>query len=286
MTLKDWFIKAQAEHFALGAFNVANLETLKAVVNAATKLHSPVIVEASPGEINYLGGKNLISLVKNIRQETNLPIFTNLDHSPDSPSAEQGLAWGFNLIHLDNSHLPFEENLKDTQSFTQKAHQQNILVEGEFDTVTGSSSPHPNQDSQNLLSQSSFTDPLKAQQFVAATEIDTLAISIGNIHGLYQKPIILNLELLEQIRQKVNCFFSLHGGSGTQNDQIKAAIDLGIVKININTELRLAFHESLETTLRQSQEIAIYKIMPDVITAVQKVVETKINLFGSANKIT
>jgi len=279
MTLKDWFTRAQTEHFALGAFNVANLETLKAIVGAATKLHSPVIVESSPGEINYLGGKNLISLVKNIREETNLPIFTNLDHSPDIPSAEQGIAWGFDLIHLDNSHLPFEENLRNTQIFTQKAHQQNILIEGEFDTITGSSSLHQNQ-----AIQMNFTDPLKAQQFVAATEIDTLAVSIGNIHGVYQKPIILNLELLQQIRQKVNCFFSLHGGSGTQNDQLKAAIDFGVVKININTELRLAFRESLETTLRQNQEVAIYKIMPDVITAVQKVVEEKINLFGSANK--
>ena len=284
MTAKDWLTKAQTENFAIGAFNAGSLETIKAIINAAVKLHSPVIIEASPGEINFLGGKNFVSLINNAREETLLPVFTNLDLSPDLASAEQGLNWGFDLIHLDGSHLSFADNLKSTQTLVKSAHERNIIIEGEFDTITGSSSLHPNQNTLTELAKTSLTDPLKAQQFVAATEIDTLAVSIGNLHGLYQNQKSLNLELLQQIHQKTNCFLSLHGGSGLQNDQIKAAISLGIVKININTELRLAFRESLESVLRQNQEVAIYKIMPEVITAVQKVVEEKITLFGSANK--
>lgn len=281
MTAKDWFQKAKNEHFAIGAFNVSNLETIKAIINAAKNLKSPVIIEVSPGEADFIGPKNLVSLANNFRDETNLPIFTNLDHSPSPESVQIGLDAGFDLIHFDGNQLPFEENLEKTKNIVTLAHTQNILVEAEIDTITGGSSLH-----QNLIDPNSLhlTNPETATKFVTETGVDTLAVSIGNLHGLYQNQKNLNLELLEQIRQKLNCFLSLHGGSGIPNDQIKKAIDLGITKININTELRIAYRETLETTLRTTDETAPYKFMPEVITAIQKVVESKIILFGSQNK--
>jgi fructose-bisphosphate aldolase class II len=281
MTAHDYFQKTFTEHFAIGAFNTSNLEITKAIINTAKKLSSPVIIEASPGEIDFIGHKNLVSLIKNSREEHNLPIFTNLDHSPTPESIQIGLTAGFDLVHFDGNQLPLEENLKKTKKIVEIAHNQNVMVEAEIDTITGGSSLH-----QTLIDKDSLhlTNPDTAQNFVSQTNIDTLAISIGNLHGLYQNQKNLNLDLLQQIRQKLPCFISLHGGSGIPNDQIKKAIEIGITKINVNTELRVAYREALETSLRTNQEIAPYKFMSEVITAIEKVVEEKIILFGSQNK--
>lgn len=281
MTTREWFQKSQNEHFAIGAFNACNLETIKAIVTAANKLRSPVIIEVSPGEADFVGPKNLVSLVSNFRNELNLPIFTNLDHSPNPESVQIGFDANFDLVHFDGNQLPLEENLEKTKKIVEIAHNQNVLVEAEIDTIIGGSSLH-----QTLIDPNSLhlTNPEIAANFVSQTNVDTLAVSIGNLHGLYQNQKNLDLNLLQQIRQKVNCFLSLHGGSGIPNDQIKKAVEIGISKINVNTELRVAYRETLETTLRTNQEIAPYKFMPEVISAIQQVVEEKIILFGSQNK--
>ena len=285
MTTLEILTKAKNEGYALGAFNAANLEVIKAIAQASLNQQSPLILETSAGEIEYLGMKNLLSLVENYRQENNLEILTNLDHGPGLEECQNAIEKGYNLIHFDGSALPYEENVKITKILVEQAHEKGLLVEAEMDQIMGESKAHV-EDPESIQAQGSYTDPEKAAAFVAATGCDILAVFIGNLHGVYQQEPRLDLERLGLIAEKVPCFLSLHGGSGLLPEDVQKAIQIGrIVKINVNTELRLAYRSTLENVLRGSDEVAIYKIMPPVIAAVQKVVEEKIQLFGSQGKL-
>lgn len=284
-TAKEVLQKAQDEGWALGAFNAANIETLKAIVQAASKLRAPVIVESSSGETKYFGDKNLADVVKNYREEYKIPIFINLDHAENLENVDQALDAGYELIHYDGSRLSYEENVANTKSVVEKAHVKGLLVEGELNTIAGSSADHTKEDISIALKGSKMTDPDEAAQFVEKTQIDTFAAFFGNVHGVYKGEEKLDFDLLAKIRSKVTCFLSMHGGSGISDEAVKKAIEVGkIVKINVNTELRMAFRESLEKALKRSSEVAAYKLMAPVIEAVQQVVEEKIKLFGSAGK--
>lgn len=283
MTTKDYLLKAQDNHFAIGAFNAANIETINAIVAAAVKLNSPVIIEASHGEIEHIGIKNFVDIIQNAREDTGLPIFSNLDHAPSVEDALLGINHKFDLVHFNGSSLPFEEDLIKTKQVVDTAHAASILVEAELDAITGNSSLHDTTAAE-ALSKAHLTDPATAATFVTTTGLDTLAASFGSVHGLYQTEKHLDIELLKKIRESVSCFLSLHGGSDMPEDQVKAAIENGVVKINVNSELRLAFKETLKNALQNSDELAIYKLMPPVIEAVQKIVESKILLFGSQNQ--
>lgn len=284
MTARDWLNRAKEEHFAIGAFNAANIETIKAIVAAAKNTKAPIIIEASHGEVDYFGGENFVTVIQNARRETGLPIFANLDHSPSLEAARQGLAWGFDLVHFNGSTLSYDENLDQTKTIVAEAHGKNVLVEAELDTIPGGSSVHA-VSAEEELKLTKLTDPDQAAAFCEDTRTDTLAASFGSVHGFYQTQKHIDLTRLGQIRAKTNCFLSLHGGSGMPDEQVKEAIQIGIVKINVNSELRLAFRNTLQKALADSQELAVYKIMPPVIDAVRQVVETKIKLFGSAGKV-
>lgn len=286
MTSRDWLEKAKREGWAMGAFNVGNLETFKAVVQAASNKKSPIIVESSPGETSWLGADNIVDLAKNYSQEFNIPILVNLDHAESLEDCLKGIEAGYNLIHFDGSKLPYEENVKIARQVVEAAHVKGLLVEGELDHIVGSSEVHQGS-AQSEIENIPMTDPEKAAQFVKDTGIDILAVFVGNVHGVYQAgDEHLNLELLKNIAASVNCFLSLHGGSGIPGEEIKQAIENGIVKVNINTEMRKAFKESLIKNLAENpNEAAIYKIEKPAIEAVQKVVEQKIAIFGSAGKV-
>ena len=287
-SIRAYFEKAQKKGFAIGAFNAANIETFKAVIQAADKLHSPVIIESSSGETAYIDGENLVDLVDNARKETGLPIFLNLDHAHDLKTIKKLIGIGYDLIHYDGSELPLKANMRHTKKVVGWARQarRGVLVEAEIDHISGSSAPRLDKSVTLVQKQDRYTDPKVATQFVRTTGVDTLAVFIGNVHGVYKEAPMLDLALLEQIAKKTSCFLSLHGGSGITPAMIKNAIDVGkIVKVNVNTELRMAFRETLEKTLKKSDEVAIYKLMPPVVAAVQKVVERKIKLFGSDNQV-
>lgn len=285
MPSKELLECAQKEGYAIGAFNAANIETLKAIAGAAGNLRAPVIAESSQGETEFIGAKNLVALVKNLREEVGAPILINLDHSPSLESARQGIAAGYELIHINASKLPYEENVKVTKTVVEEAHAKGLLVEAELTPIAGTSALHPEEKAEDVVAQEKLTDPDQAEDFVGRTGIDTLAVSIGNVHGVYATEKHLDLDLLARLRERLSCFFSLHGGSAISADQIRKAIEVGkIVKINVNTELRVAFKETLEKTLKGTKEVAVYKFMPQVIAAVQKVVEGKIKLFGSVGK--
>ncbi len=286
MTAQDILNLAKSGGYALGAFNAGDLEIVKGILQAGKELKSPLIIEASPGEIKFFGHKNFDSIIENFKKETDLPVLTNLDHSLGLEEAQEGIESGFDLIHFDGSSLPYEENVKIAKMIVDQAHEKRILVEGEIDKILGESAPHK-ENAESLQASGNYTDPEKAADFVSQTGVDILAVFIGNLHGTYSQPPKLDLERLKLIASKLPCFLSLHGGSGLQEEDIKQAIAVGkVVKINVNTELRVAYRETLENVLKGSEEVAIYKIMPPVVAAVQKVVEEKIQLFGSAEKAT
>lgn len=285
MSAREILQKAKNEGYALGAFNICNLETLKAVIQAAQKLKSPIILEASDGEINYMGAENLVALINIYRSQTGLPVILNLDHGKDFESCKRAVEAGFDYVHIDTSKLPLEENIAIAKEVVKLAHSRGVLVEGEMDHIEGSSEDHTTESPEKFQQMGMYSDPQKAYDFVKATDIDTFASFIGNLHGIYAKEIRLNLQLLDQIQKALpNTFLSLHGGSGINDDDVKQAVKYNIVKVNVNSELRIAFKLTLQESLNSSKEVAFYRLTPPAIQAMQKVVEQKILLFGSAGK--
>jgi fructose-bisphosphate aldolase, class II len=283
---KELLAKADEEHFAIGAFNAANIETIKAVTNAAAELKAPIIIEASDGEINHVGIQQMVALVRTYEQQLGIPIILNLDHGKDVEMCTKAINAGFDYVHLDCGKLSFEEAVTNTKKVVALAHKKGVIVEGEIDHIEGSSADHTNERTEDVSNPKLYTDPLKAKEFVEKTGIDVFASFVGNMHGIYATAKRLNLEILKKIKELLpNTYLSLHGGSGIVEEDIKGAIKLGIVKVNVNSELRIAFKMTLQTALNSSNEIAAYKFMEQPIKEVQKVVETKIKMFGSAGKI-
>ncbi len=285
-TIREWFSRAQAEGFAIGSFNVSSFEMFKAIVAAAVAQRSPVLIESSGGETSYFGDRTLVALVAEARRETGLPIFLNLDHSRTPMAVKSAIAAGYDLVHYDGSKETAQENQRNLKALVGKAHSLHVLVEGELDYIIEGSEKRTISAAQGVA-QSQLTDPEKAERFVSATNIDTFAVSIGNVHGLYTSPKKLDIHLLHDIRDRLQCFISLHGGSTISAHQIRSAIAVGrIVKINVSSELRQAYRTGLETALKKSpNEIALYKLLPDAINKVQRIVEEKMQLFGSSHKV-
>ena len=288
MTAKDWFNKARAEGFAIGAFNVDNMDIFKAVCLAGKNKKSPVMLEFSEGEVGYFGLKNIVDLTVNAREEYGIPILLNLDHAK---SVEDCIAAveqvGFDDVHFDGSDLAYEKNVEETKKVVDSAHKKGLLVEGEIDKISTLSEVHDEEIDLELLKKS-YTDPVKAAKFVKETGVDILAAVFGNVHGIFSIQPDLDLNLLSKIREALpSCFFSLHGSSGIPQDQVKTAINVGkIVKVNLNTELRVAYREAIGEELSENpEEYASYKISSDVIMAVAAVVENKIDVFGSSGRI-
>ncbi|OGD88173.1 hypothetical protein A3J17_04945 [Candidatus Curtissbacteria bacterium RIFCSPLOWO2_02_FULL_40_11] len=278
---------AHKENFAIGAFNVDSLDIFKAIMMAASAKKSPVMVEFSPGEVKYFGMKNVVDMVINARKEYKIPILLNLDHGKPVELVEEAIEQpGFDNVHFDGSDMEFKENITECKKIVDKAHKKGLLVEGEFDKVSGSSEKHEEDIDLEQL-KNSYTKVGNAAKFVSETGVDILASIFGNIHGTFPVQPDLDIDLLRQIQQAVpNTFLSLHGGSGITADQVKAAVAEGIVKVNVNTELRVAYKDALEEELGENpKEYKVYKLTPDVIMAVASVVENKIDVFGSAGKI-
>jgi len=284
MKAKKYFEKAKKESFGIGAFNAANLESMKAVVAAAFKFQSPVIIEFSPGEVDHMGVDQAVALGRAFEKQYSVPIILNLDHGTNPEKIIQAIDAGFDYVHYDGGKVPFEEALKTGKMLADYAHGKGVLIEGEIDHIEGSSADHT--DSKPDVDSKLYTDPNQAKEFIEKTGFDVFASFVGNLHGIYAESKNLNLELLKNIQETLpNTYLSLHGGSGIVEEDIKKAIEIGIVKINVNSELRIAFKMVLQNVLNNSNEIAAYKFMQKPIEEMQKVVEQKIKMFGSANKI-
>ena len=280
--------RTRAQGFAVGAFNIDNQETLIAVVQAAQKLNSPVLVEVSDGEVKAMGLDNIRDLVDNYKEQYGIEIYLNLDHSPTVEDCKRAIDAGYEFIHIDisqaNHDATTEEIIEKTKEVVEYAKFTGALVESEPHYFGGSSNVHEEAIDYEEIKKT-FSTPEGTKSFVDATGIDTFAAAIGNLHGKYPVPKELDLELLQQIRNSIDCQISLHGGSGTPLHYFEEAAKIGVSKININSDMRVAFRETLEKVLADNpKEYAVVKLMPEVYGAVQAVVEEKINVFGSAGK--
>lgn len=281
--------RSRAEGFAVGAFNIDNQETLQAISQASKNLQAPVLVEVSDHEVEALGGyANVRDMVDNYCESYGVEMYLNLDHAPNIEACKLGIDHGFEFIHIDISQANHDaseaEIIAATKEIVEYAKFTGALVESEPHYFAGGSNVH-HQGIDYEEIKKTFSTPEGSRHFVEATGIDTFAAAIGNLHGKYDVPKILDLDLLSQIRGAINCQISLHGGSGTPLHYFEDASKMGVSKININSDLRVAFRDTLEKVLRENQsEYAVYKLMPEVIGAVQTVVEEKIHAFGSAGK--
>ncbi len=282
MKAKEIITKCREKGVAIGAFNVGNLETFKAITQAAQNLGAPVLIEASPGEARYIGLKQLVYLAKAYEDQIQLPVILNLDHGDSVDFIKEAIDEGFDYVHYDGSKFPFEENLKNAAIVVEEAHKKGVVVEGEIDHIEGSSADHTSENTQEYSKPELFTKPEQAKEFVEKTGIDVFASFIGNLHGIYADQIHLNLDKLKEISEAIpNTFLSLHGGSGVYDDDVKQAVKMGIVKVNVNSELRVAYKMTLQEEIGKTKEIAPYKYMKRPIEEIQKVVEYKMKLFGS-----
>jgi len=280
--------RSRSQKFAVGAFNIDNQETLIAVCKAAANLRSPVLIEVSHGEVEAMGLENVRDLVDNYRDEYGIEVYLNLDHSPTVEDCKRAIDEGYEFIHIDisqaNHDASDEEIIAKTKEVVEYAKFTGALVESEPHYFGGSSNVHEETIDYEEIKKT-FSTPEGTRAFVEATGIDTFAAAVGNLHGKYPVPKVLDLDLLQQIRESVNCQISLHGGSGTPAHYFEEAAKIGVSKININSDMRYAFRTTLEKVLADNpKEYAVVKLMPTVYEEVQKVVEEKIKAFGSAGK--
>ncbi|HUC95492.1 MAG TPA: class II fructose-bisphosphate aldolase [Candidatus Saccharimonadia bacterium] len=285
---REAMARARAEHFALGAFNIDNQDTLRAVVQAAVNKKAPVLVEVSQGEVDALGLDNIRDLVDNYKSDFGVEMYINLDHSPSVEAAIKGINAGFEFIHIDVSQAKHEltedQIIVETKKVVEHAKFTGALVESEPHYFGGSSNLHTEVINYDEIKKT-FSTPEGALQFVQASGIDTFAAAVGNLHGQYPVPKQLDLELLKEIREVLECNISLHGGSGTPGHYFVDAVKIGVSKININTDMRVAYRQTLEKVLADNPtEFAVIKLMDTVVDAVRRVVEDKIDMFNAAGK--
>jgi len=270
----------------MGQFNFSDLSQLEGIIKAAKTLESPVILGTSEGESRFLGLKQAVALKKAYQSEKGLPVFLNLDHGKSFEYLKKAIEIGYDMVHFDGSKLPLKDNIARTKEVVKYAKRFGVLVEGEVGIIGTDVSKF--YEEKFVLKPEDLTNPEEVTQYIKETGVDCLAISIGNFHGVSAggNPR-LNLERLKEIKKLAkDSFLVLHGGSGILDEDLKNAIKSGIVKININTELRLAYTKTLKESLQKHpKEITPYKYLPEAIKAVQKVVEEKVALFGSKNKV-
>jgi len=281
-TLRDVLTRLEKEGAGLGHFNVSDQVLLKAVIAAAAETKLPVLIGASEGEREFFGARQLAALVNSERRESDVPIFLNADHTHSLAKALEAANAGFDAVTIDFSALPFEENVARTKETVQaiKAINPGILAEGEIgDIGTGSEIKETAQGGK-------LSTPEEARQFVEATGIDNLAPAVGNMHGMLKSMVQgkakkhLDLERIAQIKKATGAFLTLHGGSGTDDEHFRKAIAAGINIIHINTELRVAWRESLDKSLsRDTNEVVPYKILRPVVDSVKQVVSSRLRLF-------
>ncbi len=283
--LKYYISKAQDEKWALGQFNFSDFTQMKAILDSAVKLKSPVILGTSEGESEFFGLDEAVALRNILRKKTRMPIFLNLDHGKSFEYVRQAIDAGYDMVHIDGSKLSLDENIKITKKVVKYAKWREVLVEGEVGRVGNDSSKLYSEKFE--IKEDDLSKPEDAVKFIKETKVDLLAVGIGNFHGIEVSGVDPNLRLdvLKKIKDDVGELpLVLHGGSGTPEDDVKEAIKLGVVKININTELRLAFANGLREALMGSEEIVPYKFLANAKDLVEKAVESKIELFGSVGK--
>ena len=281
--------RAEANGVAIGHFNISDLVTLKAVFEAAQDLGVPVIVGASEGERQFMGVRQVAALVRSLREEYDYPIFLNADHTHSLLGALEAAKAGFDWIVFDLSALPFDENVRQTKAPVEalKSVRPDILVEGEIGDIGSGSEIH--EAAPDL--RKGLTKPAEAKEFVQETGVDTLAPAVGNMHGMLKSMVAgdarkrLDIERIGAIKAEARVFLTLHGASGTDDNDLRQAIAAGITVVHINTEVRLAWRRGLDAALiKQPDEIVPYKLLSPVVESVKQVVSARLRLFSGAGR--
>ncbi|CAQ82871.1 MULTISPECIES: tagatose bisphosphate family class II aldolase [Photorhabdus] len=273
--------KALREGYAVPAFNVHNLETVQVVAETAARLASPVILAGTPATFSYAGTDYLVSICQEAARCHNLPLALHLDHHEELEDISHKVTVGVRSVMIDGSHLPFEENIRKVTEVVRFCHRYDVSVEAELGRLGGQ------EDDLNVSNADSFfTDPLAAKAFVARTGIDSLAVAIGSAHGLYHGEPHLDFERLAAIREQVDIPLVLHGASGIPEAMVHQAIALGVCKVNVATDLKIAFADAVKSYFIQHPDANDPRkyIVPGK-QAMQAVVEEKIQICGSAGKL-
>ena len=283
-TLKEVLQDASERRVAVGHFNFSELVVLKAAVDAATQLSLPVVMGVSESEREFLGVPQAAALIRSIREERGMDIFLNADHTHSLAKAEEAARARFDLIVFDLSEKPLDANIAETRRAVEavKSIHPGILVEGEIGYIGSGSEIHETRATNIHL-----TEPEEAKRFVDETKVDLLSPSVGNTHGMLPSMIQglerkrLDIPRIAAIKQAAGLPLTLHGGSGTDDDDFRAAIQAGITMIHINTELRVAWRNGLEQALAHSDgSVVPYKVLPPVVAGVEAVIANRLRLFN------
>lgn len=284
VTLKNILADARDGNYAIGHFNFADSITLRAIAEACVKAKSPIFVGTSEGEAKFLGYEYAVALRDGLRRATSLPVFLNADHHKSFESAKIAIDAGYDSIQIDGTELTREENIVVTKQVTEYAHNINpeISVEGELGYIRGSSQL---LDKEIELKPEDFTSAEEAENFMKITGVDRLAVVIGNIHGISAKGNpkldLLRLQDIHNAIPKVP--LTLHGGSGIAEGDIKASLSLGMSNVHVNTEIRVAFSDTLRDELMKNDQTTPYKYLKKPQEAAQKIVARKLKLFKAEN---
>ncbi len=277
-TLKNLLSEASANKYAVGSFNVWDMLSAKNVIAAAENTKAPVIMTVWKDELDFAGEKWQYKMCLDLGRESPVPVAVFIDHALDIPAIENAIALGATSVMIDGSHLPLKENIALTRKAVELAHAAGISCEGELGVL----GQEEGSDANELL----YTDVAEVECFVAETGVDALAVAIGNAHGFYCKEPKLDFERLEQISKCVNIPLVLHGGTGIPDADVKRAIGMEIAKVNIGSEGRKAYVDGIRDAMNADKnEVFYHKLFPLANKYHQELVETKIKMMGSNNRV-
>lgn len=249
VTSKELLLDAQRNGYAIGAFNIENMEMAQAVVAAAEELHSPVILQTTPGTLKYAPPELYFANVSVLAAAASVPVVMHLDHGSCFELALRAYRAGYTSIMIDGSHSPFEENITITQAVVAACHEGGIPVEAELGKVGGK------EDDLDGGSGNGYTVPQEAAEFVQRTGIDSLAVAVGTAHGVYKGIPKLDLDRISRIRELVNVPLVLHGTSGVPDDTVRECISRGMCKVNYATDLRIAYTRGVREYLAKDPDV-------------------------------
>ncbi|MBQ7506334.1 MAG: class II fructose-bisphosphate aldolase [Lachnospiraceae bacterium] len=279
VTSKELLLDAQKKGYAVGAFNVENMEMVMAVLAAAEETGSPVIMQTTPGTLKYAGTDFYLANVRAAAERTKLPVVMHLDHGNSFALAMEAFRRGYTSIMIDGSKLPFEENIALTKSVTDACHPGNVPVEAELGRVGGKEDDLDNGD------ENPYTDPEEAKEFVKRADPDSLAVGVGTSHGVYKGVPKVNVDVLTQIRNVVDIPLVLHGTSGVPDDQVRDCVSRGICKVNYATDLRIAYTKGVRKYLEDHpDDFDPKKYGIPGMEEVKKYVIQKMEVVGSVNR--
>ena len=280
LTGKELLLDAQKNGYAVGAFNVNNMEIIQAIIEAAEETNSPVILQASQGGIKYAGIEYIAELGKLAARNAKVPVALHLDHGTDFDQVMLCIRHGFSSVMIDGSRFALDENIAYTKKVIEVAKAVGVSVEAELGKI-GGTEDHITVSEKDAT----FTDPQEALRFVNETDVDFLAIAVGTAHGVYKGEPKLDYDRIKAIREIINVPLVLHGSSGVPEESLKKAIALGICKINIDTDIRIAFANGVKDFLKNNpNEFDPRKILGPAKTQMKEIIKEKMHIFGSVNK--